>query len=123
MVPELPWEGPNPVAGENHRGHDHPGLLWLTDPVPTIEAPPPMKSLRSIAALCSALLLAAALGCSPDRTPTAPPPADLSLIGDLTNTVGDVTGTVTDLAGQVLPIKGLLACNVTQTYSTTQSVG
>jgi hypothetical protein len=83
-----------------------------------------MKPFRSLAAFCSALLLAAALGCSPDTAPTAAPPApDLSLIGDLTNTIGDVTGTVTDLAAQVLPIKGLLACNVTQTYSTTQSVG
>lgn len=76
-----------------------------------------MKPFRSLAALCSALLLAFALGCSPDKAPTAAPPApDLALIDDL-------TGTVTDLAGLVLPIKGLLACNVTRTYSTAREIG
>jgi hypothetical protein len=83
-----------------------------------------MKPVKSFAAFCSTLLLAFALGCSPEQAPTAPPPApDMSLLGDLTNTVGDLTGTVTDLAGQILPIKGLLACNVTETHSTTQWVG
>src|SRR5215210_5490078 len=83
-----------------------------------------MKPFRTLAAFSSALLLAFVLGCSPETAPTAPPPApDLSLIGDLTNTVDGLTGTVTDLASTVLPIKGLLACNVTQTYSTTQVVG
>ena len=82
-----------------------------------------MKPFRTFAALSAALLLALTLGCS-DQTPTsAPPPADLSLISDLTNTVGGLTGTVTDVAGQLLPIKGLLSCNVTESYSTTQSVG
>jgi len=76
-----------------------------------------MKPFRSFAALCSALLLAFVLGCSAEKAPTAAPPApDLSLVGDL-------AGTVTDLAGGVLPIKGLLACNVTQTYSTTREIG
>ena len=82
-----------------------------------------MKPIRSLAAFCSALLLALALGCSPDNSPTAPQPPDLSLLGDLTETVTGVTGTVTDLAGRILPIKGLLECRVTQSYSTTQVVG
>ena len=82
-----------------------------------------MKPFRTFAALSAALLLALTLGCS-EQTPTsAPPPPDLSLISDLTNTVGGLTGTVTDVADHVLPIKGLLACNVTESYSTTQSVG
>ena len=82
-----------------------------------------MKPIRSLAAFCSALLLALALGCSPDNSPTAPTAPDLSLLGDLTETVTGVTGTVSDLAGKILPVKGLLACNVTETYSTTQVVG
>ncbi len=81
-----------------------------------------MKLFRSLTALSSALLLAFALGCS-DKTPTSAPAPDLSLISDLTDDVGGLTGTVTGVAERVLPIKGLLACNVTESYSTTQAVG
>jgi len=81
-----------------------------------------MKPLRSLAALSTALFLVVALGCTPERAPTSPLP-DASLIGDLTGTITDVTGSVTDLAGKVLPIKGLLACDVRESYSTTQVVG
>jgi hypothetical protein len=76
-----------------------------------------MKPIRSLAALCSALLLALSLGCSPESAPTTAPHApEMSLIGD-------ITGSVTDLADKLLPIKGLLACNVTETYSTVREIG
>lgn len=82
-----------------------------------------MKLIRSFAVFCAALLLTLSLGCTPEKSPTGAPPADLSLIGDLTGTITGVTGTVTDLAGQILPIKGLLECRVSERYSTTQVVG
>ena len=74
-----------------------------------------MKSLHSFRALLTALLLTTAAACSSGEVPTlAPAPApELSLIGDL-------TGAVTNL---LPPVKGLLACDVTQGYSTTQVVG
>jgi hypothetical protein len=73
-----------------------------------------MKPLRSLKALFAALVLAAAAACSPDRAPLAPPPApEMSLIGDLLGTVGKI----------LPPVKGLLACNVTKSYTTTKVIG
>jgi hypothetical protein len=75
-----------------------------------------MKPLRTLTALCAALMIAFTTAC--DTAPTAPAPApELSLIGDL-------TGTVTGVLGGVLkPVTGLLSCNVRQTYTTTRVIG
>ena len=78
-----------------------------------------MKPLRSLRGLFAALLLAVSAACSQDTAPPlSPAPApELSLIGDLT---GTLTGTVSEL---LPPVSGLLECKVTESYSTTQSVG
>ncbi len=70
-----------------------------------------MKPLRSFRALFAALILAVSAACSSEQAPTlAPMPGpELSL-----------TGTVTNL---LPPVKGLLACKVTETHSMTQVVG
>ena len=73
-----------------------------------------MKPLRSLRALLAALLLATAAACSPDHAPVAPPPPpEASLIGDLLGTVGKI----------LPPVKGLLACEVTTSYTTTKVIG
>lgn len=71
--------------------------------------------LRSFRVLFAALVLTVAAACSSDTAPTlAPPPApEMSLIGD-------VGGVVTTL---LPPAEGLLACNVTQSYTTTKAIG
>ena len=73
-----------------------------------------MKPLRSFRALFAALLLAVSAAWS-DQTPAvAPAPApELALTSDL-------TGGLTNL---LPPVKGLLECNVTESYRTTQVVG
>lgn len=72
-----------------------------------------MKPLRSFRALFAALLLVVTAACSSEKAPTAAPAPELSLIGDLTSTVGNL----------LPPVKGLLACNVTETRSSTQQIG
>ena len=74
-----------------------------------------MKPLRTFRVLFAALLVTIAAACSSEKAPTlAPSPApELSLIGDL-------TGAVTTL---LEPAEGLLACNVTQSYTTTKAIG
>lgn len=80
------------------------------------------KPFRSLAALCSALLLAFALGCSADRAPTAAPaPApELSLIGDLTGVVGGVVGVVVDVANALL---SPLVCPTNDSYTASRTIG
>lgn len=65
-----------------------------------------MFSMRKIVSFCTPLLLAAALACAPDA-PTQPPPgANLDLLSSTTGTV-----------------HGLLACSVTQSYSSSAKIG
>ena len=73
-----------------------------------------MKPLHSFRALFVALLVTVAAACSSEQAPLAPPPApQMSLIGDLFGTVEKL----------VPPVKGLLSCNVTQSYTTTKRIG
>src|SRR5687768_13181436 len=89
-----------------------------------------MKPLRSFRALLAALLLIVSAACSTETAPplSPAPSPELSLIGDLTGavsgTVNGTVGTVTGAVSELLPpVSGLLECNVTQSYSTTQVVG
>ena len=74
-----------------------------------------MKALHSFRPLFAALILMMSAACSSDQAPTlAPAPApEMSLIGDL-------TGAVTNL---LPPVKGLLACKVTESHSATEVIG
>ncbi len=76
-----------------------------------------MKPLRTLTALCAALLITFTTACS-DTAPTAPASApELSLIGDLTGTVTGV------LDGVLKPVTGILTCNVRETHTTTKVIG
>lgn len=65
-----------------------------------------MISLRKFTTFCTAVVLAAALACAPDAPtqPSASPNTDL---------IGSTTGTV----------NGLVACSVTQSYSSSAKIG
>lgn len=72
-----------------------------------------MTSLRKMTTICTAVVLAVALACTPDA-PTQP-----SAVPNL-DVTGTVTGT-TDLLGG--PVHGLLSCTTTQSYSSSARIG